>query len=277
VSAFDLAIAVWVALTAGWIVLWLRRRRVGGRLARLTRPPAAAPARRWAGRSELRQRVGRALLRRPLASGLAVVSLACGASLLLAGPVAAVVAALYSVMALVGAHRRQVRRDGDRTVGELLDAIDAASGELRAGIPAGGQPSTADTAGTGGAEGGGRRREEAAVLVARARLAAAHRLSDSLGVPLADLLDRVDADLRAGQALRGGVAAQTSSAQATTVVLLAMPLVGLWVGAALGTDPVRQLLHTPFGAACAVAAVGLQCGGFLWTSRMVHAVTAEVR
>jgi tight adherence protein B len=113
--------------------------------------------------------------------------------------------------------------------------------------------------------------------VAQARLDAAYRLSEGLGVPLADLLDQVDADLRAGQALRGGVAAQLSSAQATAVVLLALPAAGLWVGAALGTHPVRQLLHTPLGAACAVSAVALQCGGFLWTSGMVHAATSEVR
>jgi tight adherence protein B len=113
--------------------------------------------------------------------------------------------------------------------------------------------------------------------VAGARLDAAYRLSETLGVPLADLLDRVDADLRSGQTLRGGVAAQLSSAQATAVVLLALPVAGLWVGAALGTHPVRQLLHTPLGAACAVAAAALQCGGFLWTGAMVRAATSEVR
>ncbi|MEV8514416.1 hypothetical protein [Dactylosporangium sp. NPDC051484] len=310
-SAFDLAIAAGVALTAGWLAYGLRRRRAATRLARLTRtsavtrtsagsdaasaaPGAAVPrgrGSRGTRRGDLGRRAEAALLRRPVAAGGAVIALLTGAALLLAGPVAAVVAALYALMVLVTVRRRLVRQEGERRVAALLDAIDATAEGLRAGtIQDGIAAQTSTSAQTpktnpmlpraaGGRAAGGRqgRWAEAAAEVAQARLEAAYRLSEALGVPLADLLDRVDADLRSGQALRGGVAAQLSAAQATSAVLLALPLAGLWVGAALNTHPVRQLLHTPLGAACAVVAVALQCGGFLWTVRMVHAATTEVR
>ncbi|WP_432833923.1 type II secretion system F family protein [Dactylosporangium sp. CA-092794] len=289
-SAVDLAIAAGVALTAGWVWFWLHRRGPRARLARLTRTArigaatasAASGTRPTAGngmqRRRLAERAGRALLRRPVAAVGAVMALNAGVAVLFAGPVAAVVAALYTLMALVAARRALLRRDGERAVAALLDTIDATAEGLRAGTI----PDAAAAAGellpappTPPAGSGPGRSAEAA-QVARARVRAAYRLSESLGVPLADLLDRVDADLRTGQALRGGVAAQLSAAQATAGVLLALPVAGLWVGAALGTHPAHQLLHTPLGAACAVVAVALQCGGFLWTGRMVHAVTAEV-
>ena len=113
--------------------------------------------------------------------------------------------------------------------------------------------------------------------MALARLEAAHRVSEALGTPLADLLDQVEADLRAGQALRLNLAAQTSGAQTTTTLLVGLPAAGLWLGAGIGVDPVGQLLHTPLGAACAVTAVALQVAGLLWTGRMVRSVVSEVR
>ncbi|MER7003096.1 hypothetical protein ABT297_08630 [Dactylosporangium sp. NPDC000555] len=316
-TAFDLAIVAGMALIAGWLAYWLRRRRAATRLARLTRasavarvragsdaasgaPGAAVPGGRGSrrtGRGDLGRRAEAALLRRPVTAGGAAIALLCGAALLLAGPVAAVVAALYALMALVTVRRRLVRQEGERRVAALLDAVDATAEGLRAGTIQDGTAAQTSTSAqsprtnamvpsamaAGGTAAGGKaagrqgRWAEAAAEVAQARLEAAYRLSEALGVPLADLLDRVDADLRSGQALRGGVAAQLSAAQATSAVLLALPLAGLWVGAALNTHPVRQLLHTPLGAACAVVAVALQCGGFLWTVRMVHAATAEVR
>jgi tight adherence protein B len=87
----------------------------------------------------------------------------------------------------------------------------------------------------------------------------------------------VEADLRASQALRVNLAAQTSGAQTTTTLLVLLPAGGLWLGAGIGVDPLGQLLHTPLGATCALTAVVLQCAGLLWTGRMVRSVVAEVR
>jgi tight adherence protein B len=118
---------------------------------------------------------------------------------------------------------------------------------------------------------------DSAVAGALARLEAAYRISEALGTPLADLLDRVDADLRAQQRLRLTVQAQTAGAQATSVLLAGLPVVGLALGGAMGFDPVAQLLHTPVGGTCAVTAALLQCGGLAWTARLVRGATAGVR
>ncbi|MFI5915525.1 type II secretion system F family protein [Dactylosporangium sp. NPDC051541] len=185
---------------------------------------------------------------------------------LLGWPVASVIVAVYCLLALLALHHRIRRRDSERDVARLIDAVDATAEGLRAGALPDGSAVPALAAGS-----------DRTLAVARGRLAAAYRLSEHLGVPLADLLERVEADLRAGQALRGEMAAQLAGAQTSTVVLLPLPLIGLWVGSALGADPAQQLLHTTLGAACALTACGLQCGGLLWTGRMVRAATAEVR
>jgi Flp pilus assembly protein TadB len=107
--------------------------------------------------------------------------------------------------------------------------------------------------------------------VARAvdRLEAAYRISEALGAPLADLLDKVDADLREGRRLRQSLSSETAGVQATSAVLGALPLFGVGLGYAMNTDPLHQLLHTPAGAVCGILAVLLQCAGFLWTGRIV--------
>ncbi|WP_433054808.1 type II secretion system F family protein [Dactylosporangium sp. CS-033363] len=200
-----------------------------------------------------------------------MVSLVAGGALPVLGPVAAVVLPVYGLLALLSLRRHLVRRDADRLVAGLLDAVDATAEGLRAGaLPDG---TTVPLHGGGVGE----RWAGAAVEVARGRLLAAYRLSEHLGVPLVDLLERVEADLRAGQALRAEMAAQLAGAQTSTAVLLPLPLLGLWVGSAMGTDPAALLLHTRLGAACALTAVAMQCLGLLWTSRMVHAATAEAR
>ncbi|WP_432983782.1 type II secretion system F family protein [Dactylosporangium sp. CA-233914] len=183
-------------------------------------------------------------------------------------------AAAYAAMAVVTVRRRLVRRDAERLVAALLDAVDATAEGLRAGALPDGDPARE---GTRSRPDPAERWAGAVAHVARARLDAAYRLHEALGVPLVDLLERVESDLRAGQAVRAGMAVQLSAAHATAAVLLLLPVAGLWVGAALGTRPLWLLLHTPLGAACAVTAAAMQCGGFLWTARMVHAATAEVR
>ncbi|GAA3449006.1 type II secretion system F family protein [Dactylosporangium matsuzakiense] len=204
--------------------------------------------------------------RRPLLVGTALATAAVGGSYYAAGPVAAVILGVYCFMALLAVRTRLHRRESERLVAGLIDAVDAAAEGLRAGaLPNGaGVPALA-------------RGDHRALAVARGRLSAAYRLSEHLGIPLVELLERVEADLRAGQMLRGEMAAQLAGAQTSTAVLLPLPVAGLWVGSALGADPAQQLLHTRLGAACAVTAVLLQCAGFLWTGRMVRAATAEVR
>ena len=185
---------------------------------------------------------------------------ALGAGGLLGGPVAATIAAVYVTVAANAWRLRVARRRLDHTYEEMLHAIENASSDLRAGLVPEATPSGPLIA-------------DAAVATAIARLDAAYRISEALGTPLADLLDRVEADLRAGRRLRMNVRAQTAGAQATSVLLAGLPLVGLGLGVSMGFDPVDQLLHTPVGAGCALTAVLLQCAGLAWTARLVRNAT----
>ncbi|KWV34677.1 hypothetical protein [Micromonospora rifamycinica] len=94
------------------------------------------------------------------------------------------------------------------------------------------------------------------------------RLADRTGAPLAELLERVEADARATDRGLAGAAAQAAGANATALLLAGLPLGGIALGYGIGVDPLAVLLHTPVGAGCALAAMGLQAGGLLWAERL---------
>jgi tight adherence protein B len=101
-----------------------------------------------------------------------------------------------------------------------------------------------------------------------ARLAAAWWVADLSGAPLADVLDRLDADLGAARRRRDSADAHTAATVATVRLLSVLPLLGLGVGYALGSDPVHVLFHTGVGMACACVALALQVTGLLWAERI---------
>ncbi len=94
------------------------------------------------------------------------------------------------------------------------------------------------------------------------------RLADRTGAPLAELLERIEADARAADRGLAAAAAQAAGARATAWLLAALPIGGIGLGYAIGVDPVAVLLHTPVGGASAVGAVALQIGGLLWAERL---------
>ncbi|GHJ57070.1 hypothetical protein Nm8I071_63770 [Nonomuraea sp. TT08I-71] len=172
-----------------------------------------------------------------------------GAGALVGGPVAAVVLAAYGTLAARAVRRRRLRRAADRAHRHDLDQLGALAADLRAGLPPG--RAIAD----------GPRRV--------ARLArAAVRLADRTGAPLAELLERVEADARAADRGLAAAAAQAAGARATAWLLAGLPLGGIGLGYAIGVDPVAVLLHTPVGGGSAVAAVALQIGGLIWAERL---------
>jgi tight adherence protein B len=198
-----------------------------------------------------------------------VAALACLAAGAAGGPVAAAVAGVYTALICAAwLSRRQASRIGrDRLA--LVDAIAMLGADLRAGLApaaalAEAQPALHAESGVDGQRERSLRRFEAA-----------WRLSGQLGAPLADLLDRVEYDLRAAERVRTAVAAQTAGAWTTTWVLAALPAAGTGLGYAMGVDPIRSLLHTPLGAGCTAAALILQCAGLAWVSWLVRSATAE--
>jgi tight adherence protein B len=187
--------------------------------------------------------------RRALAGSIALIA---GLALLLGGPVAAVVGAVYAAL---GGRALLRRSAGRRAAGErsaTLDNLSALAADLRAGLV---------TPPPGASPGGGR----IAMLTA-----SVWRLAERTGAPAADLVERIEADARAADRAAASAAAQAAGAQATALLLAGLPVGGIGLGVAIGADPVRVLLRTPIGAACAIVAVLLQAAGLLWAERLAR-------
>ncbi|MFE0588636.1 hypothetical protein [Micromonospora echinospora] len=215
---------------------------------------------------------------------------------LLAGPAAAVVTAAYAALGVRALLRRRAIRSTERLRRHRLDQLGALAADLRAGLPV---PTTltdepaplepalpepgppvpgaaADgPAVPGGTDPADRRQHCAADTVGPVgpdridRLTrAAIRLADRTGAPLAELVERIEADMRAMDRGLAAAAAQAAGARATAWLLAALPLGGIALGYGIGVDPLRVLLHTPVGAGCAVAATTLQVVGLLWAERL---------
>lgn len=109
---------------------------------------------------------------------------------------------------------------------------------------------------------------EPARAVVAGRLATAWQLAESSGVPLADILDRLDTEFRDRELVRLRSAAQVSGARVTTALLAVLPAAGLLLGAGIGAHPLHVILRTPIGAGCALGAMVLQLLGVLWSARL---------
>jgi tight adherence protein B len=184
------------------------------------------------------------------------------AALLAGGPVAGTVAAVYAALAGRALRRRSARRRTATARSAALDDLVALAADLRAGLP----PVAAHRLELTPAAAG---RPGPAPADRLARLTASvWRLAERTGAPAADLVERIEADARAADRAVAKAAAQGAGAQATAMLLAGLPLGGIGLGVGIGADPVRVLLHTPIGAACAIGAVLLQCGGLLWADRL---------
>ncbi len=189
---------------------------------------------------------------------------------------------------LVARRSRAVERRREREArGERVVALcGAVVGELRAGW----QPAQALSfaARETGALGG----EEAAVLAAArfggdvpdalrraagqdgadglAGMAACWQVAVDGGAGLAAGLDRLEAALREHHERRERLRAELAGAWATVAVLALLPVAGVALGAALGADPLRVLLHTPAGLGCLAVGGALEAAGLWWAARIVR-------
>lgn len=215
-------------------------------------------------------------------------SLAAGTVLALLGASVLPVLAGVAGVPLLRRVRRAAaaRRARDRRGDAVIALCGALAGEVRAGR----QPGEALL--SAGRDSGGLGDTQAAVLAAArfggdvpdalaaaARqpgaeglrgLAACWRVAVDQGAGLADGLDRLEAALRAERDQRADLRAQLAGARATAVMLAGLPAVGLALGAALGADPLRVLLHTPSGLSCLVAGGVLEGLGLWWALRIMR-------
>ncbi|WSQ62811.1 type II secretion system F family protein [Streptomyces sp. NBC_01217] len=104
-----------------------------------------------------------------------------------------------------------------------------------------------------------------------AGMAACWRVTADGGAGLAAGLDRLEGALRAERRRREELRAQLAGAWSTVAVLALLPVLGLGLGAALGADPLRVLLHTPAGLVCLAAGGLLEAAGLCWAGRIVRA------
>ncbi|MFD0153472.1 type II secretion system F family protein [Streptomyces sp. NPDC055721] len=276
-AVFCAGLALW------WLVEWRRgtaRARVVLAGAAVDEPGERDAGRVWAAvaaRWWALVRGRRAWLCVPVAG---VVALLGGSPLPLLAGVAAVPLVARRLRA---AERRKEREARAERVVALCGAI---SGELRAGW----QPAQALSyaARQTGALG-----DEEAVVLAAARfggdvpealrraagqdgadglagLAACWQVAVDGGAGLAAGLDRLEAALRDHHEQRDRLRAELAGAWATVTVLAVLPAAGLALGAALGADPLRVLLHTPAGLGCLVVGGALEAAGLWWAARIVR-------
>ncbi|RKN31891.1 hypothetical protein D7044_15315 [Micromonospora musae] len=173
---------------------------------------------------------------------------------LLGGPVAAVALAAYALLGMRAAIRWSATRHVEQARRRRLDQLCGFAADLRAGLPV---PPLSDPA------------EQPDGPDRLHRLAsAAVRLADRTGAPLADLVERIEADARSTDRGLAAAAAQAAGARATAWLLAALPLGGIGLGYGIGVDPVHVLLRTPIGGACTVLAVALQAAGLFWAERL---------
>lgn len=192
------------------------------------------------------------------------------------GPVAAAIAGVYAALGSRALGRRSHQRIRQRARGRALDALGALAADLRAGLP----PDLAE-APVMNSPGGGAPATTSALVRSRygpdasdplaGRVAAAVSLAESTGAPLADLFDRIETDARTADRAAAAAEAQRAGVRATTWLLAGLPGAGIALGYAIGADPVRVLLNTPMGAACALGALALQLAGLAWSARLARA------
>ncbi|MEV8456829.1 type II secretion system F family protein [Streptomyces sp. NPDC052095] len=183
--------------------------------------------------------------------------------------------------------RRARRRERERRAAGVVALCGAVVGELRAGHEPGrallvavrdtGALGAEEAAVSAAARFGGdvpaalRQAAREPGLEGLAGVAACWRVAADRGAGLAAGMDRLEGALRAEARGRAELRAQLAGAWSTVAVLALLPVLGLGLGAALGADPLRVLLHTPAGLACLAAGGLLEAAGLRWAAGIVRA------
>lgn len=100
-------------------------------------------------------------------------------------------------------------------------------------------------------------------------VAAAWRLAEEVGAPLAEVLERLAAGLREDVELATEVEASLAAPRATARLLAVLPVGGIALGEAIGAGPLSVLLTTGAGRLSGAAGLALAAAGHVWTRRLV--------
>lgn len=102
-------------------------------------------------------------------------------------------------------------------------------------------------------------------------LAAAWMVATEAGAPLAPTLQSLAVALRDLAQTRRDLAVALAAPTATARLVMALPIVGLLFGLALGFDTLGALVGTPLGIACLVAGLLLMLAARGWNRRLLAA------
>ncbi|MFC7754773.1 type II secretion system F family protein [Tsukamurella soli] len=204
-----------------------------------------------------------------------------------AGPLcvlAAVILTLTLRQLFAAGRRRRVAAERDAAVVEAVAAMTAELGvgahpaaacrEAAGESPHPGVRRTLDEMASRAALGG----DVAAGIRARcgddaswARIAVAWETGSRHGVPIADLLAAVRADLLARARFAERSRSALAGARATATVLACLPVLGIGLGQAIGANPVRILLGgSGIGGIMLVVGVTFTCAGLLWAAAITR-------
>lgn len=106
-------------------------------------------------------------------------------------------------------------------------------------------------------------------------VAAAWRLSEETGAPLATAVERAATGLREARARERRVAVAVAGPRATVLVLTALPLTGPLFGLACGVTPTELYVGSPLSMTSAAAGVGLVLLGRWWCHRLISTASSS--
>jgi len=101
-------------------------------------------------------------------------------------------------------------------------------------------------------------------------VAAAWRIAETVGAPLAESLRGIAAALQDAARTRDEVRIALAEPAGTARLMSWLPLVAVALGAALGFDTLRTLATNPIGIGCALGGIGLILAAHRWNTRLVR-------
>lgn len=112
---------------------------------------------------------------------------------------------------------------------------------------------------------------DAGARTAARTVVAAGRLTHTLGAPLAEVLERCAATVTEAEHARDARRVALAGPRSTARILAGLPLLGLLLGAGLGTDPLAAATDGGWGSACVLLGLLLLVAGQRWTRSLVLA------
>jgi tight adherence protein B len=100
-------------------------------------------------------------------------------------------------------------------------------------------------------------------------IAHAWQLATVLGVPIAEVLARVDDDVQTRRAQRRAVASALAGPRSSGALLAGLPGLGVLLGVSMGARPLHVLFDTAAGKVLLCAGVLLDGVGVAWTTRLI--------